>query len=67
MIRPQLRTASAAPATLVSLARVGIAGLSMASLLDAEAAVSAAPTTVPDSAAPSLSTDLTVQRVRASV
>ena len=73
MIRPQLQTATAAPATLVSLARVGIAGLSMASLLTADAAVSVAPQAAPDTAThiPSTSstssTSATVKRVRATV
>ncbi|SDB86513.1 hypothetical protein SAMN05216410_0549 [Sanguibacter gelidistatuariae] len=67
MISRKLQTSAAAPATLVSLARVGIAGLSLASLISADA-VEPATATVPQAAtAPTLGAAVTIQRLRASV
>lgn len=67
MISRKLQTSTASPATLVSLARVGIAGLSMASLISTDAVEIAAAEVHPSVPAPVLSTALVVQRVRATV
>lgn len=67
MISRKLQTSAASPATLVSLARVGIAGLSMASLISTDAVERAAAEVAPSVQAPVPGTALVIQRVRATV